>query len=364
MLTVLNNSWALLLGMLLLMIGNGLQGTLLGVRGALEGFDTNTMSWIMAAYFVGFLGGSRITPRLIRRVGHVRVFAALGSLVSAAFILYAAVADPIAWAVMRLLVGFCFSGLYVVAESWLNDSATNETRGQALSAYVIMQMLGIVTAQALVNFGDPAGYVLFVAMSVLVSISFAPILLSVSPAPVFQTTKPMGLKELFSTSPLGFVGTFFLGAIFSALFGMAPVYGTEKGLSVPEISVFVALIYLGGLVAQFPIGWLSDRMDRRRLIFGVTAGGAVLTAGAMMLPSTFLVLGFTAVVIGAVSNPLYSLMLAYTNDFLDHDDMAAAAGQLMFVNGCGAIIGPADDERANDRAAAVDEHELPRGGGH
>ncbi|MEL6678017.1 MAG: MFS transporter [Pseudomonadota bacterium] len=340
MLTVLNNSWALLLGMLLLMIGNGLQGTLLGVRGALEGFDTNTMSWIMAAYFVGFLGGSRITPRLIRRVGHVRVFAALGSLVSAAFILYAAFADPIAWAVMRLLVGFCFSGLYVVAESWLNDSATNETRGQALSAYVIMQMLGIVTAQVLVNFGDPGGYVLFVVMSVLVSISFAPILLSVSPAPVFQTTKPMGLRDLFRASPLGFIGTFFMGAIFSALFGMAPVFGTEKGLSVAEISIFVALIYVGGLVAQFPIGWLSDRMDRRRLIFGVTAGGAVAIVGAMLLPSSFAVLSFAAVLIGAVSNPLYSLLLAYTNDFLDHDGMAAAAGQLMFVNGCGAIIGP------------------------
>ncbi|MEO0911758.1 MAG: MFS transporter, partial [Pseudomonadota bacterium] len=169
MLYILRNSWALLLGVLLLMIGNGLQGTVLGLRGAIEGFSAATMSYVMSAYFVGFLLGSRLTPHLIRRVGHVRVFAALGSLISAAFILYAAFPHPIMWAAMRLLVGLCFSGVYVVAESWLNDSASNETRGQSLSLYLIVQMLGIISAQGVVNFADAGGYMLFVIMSVLVS---------------------------------------------------------------------------------------------------------------------------------------------------------------------------------------------------
>ena len=170
MLLVLRQSWALLIGMLLLMIGNGLQGTLLGVRGSLENIDSSTMGYIMAGYFLGFLGGSRITPIMLQRVGHVRVFAALGSLVSAAFILYAAIVDPIAWWLLRVLVGFCFSGIYVVAESWLNDSTSNETRGQTLSLYLIVQMGGIVLGQLMLNVADPGGYNLFVLITVLVSI--------------------------------------------------------------------------------------------------------------------------------------------------------------------------------------------------
>jgi len=164
MLSVLTNAWALLFGIFLLQIGNGLQGTLLGVRGGLEGFSATTMGYVMSGYFVGFLGGARITPWLLHRVGHVRVFAALASLISAAFILYAALVDPLAWFIMRLMVGFCFSGVYVVAESWLNDTATNETRGQTLSAYLMAQMIGIVLAQALLNVSDPGGYDLFIIM--------------------------------------------------------------------------------------------------------------------------------------------------------------------------------------------------------
>ena len=151
-----------MLGILLLMVGNGLQGTLLGIRGTLEQIDASWMGVIMAAYFIGFLGGSRVTPVLLRRVGHVRVFAALGSLVSAAFILYAAIVDPLFWLAMRLVVGFCFSGLYVVAESWINDMASNETRGQVLSLYILIQMTGLVTGQLLLNVADPSGYTLFV----------------------------------------------------------------------------------------------------------------------------------------------------------------------------------------------------------
>ena len=162
MLAVINNSWALLLGMFMLMIGNGLQGTLLGVRGGIEGYDAATMGVVMACFFVGFLGGSRLTPVLLRRVGHVRVFAAFASIISACFILYAELVHPVSWAIMRLIVGFCCSGVFVVAESWLNDSATNETRGQTLSAYLVVQMLGMAAAQGLLNVGDPAGYTLFV----------------------------------------------------------------------------------------------------------------------------------------------------------------------------------------------------------
>ena len=336
---VIKNSWALLFGMFLLMLGNGLQGTLLGVRGSIEGMSPQTMSWVMTGYFVGFLFGSQLTPNMIRRVGHVRVFAALGSLVSACLILYAAWTNPYFWFLLRIIVGFSFSGIYVVAESWLNDSSSNETRGQTLSAYLIVQMMGIVLAQAVLNFADPSGYMLFIIISVVVSLSFAPILLSVSPAPQFQTSKRMTLSQLWSISPLGVVGQFFLGAIFAALFGMASVYGTERGLTVKDISLFVAAIYFGGMILQYPIGWVSDRMDRRVLIFIVCSIGTFFSFAAN-LSDNFIWLLIVAFIIGGVSNPLYSLYIAYTNDYLEHDDMASASGGLIFLTGIGAIFGP------------------------
>ncbi|MDA7428880.1 MFS transporter [Primorskyibacter aestuariivivens] len=340
MLQVISSAWALLLGMMLLMVGNGLQGTLLGVRGEIEGFSTFEMSLVMSAYFVGFLGGSRLAPEMIRRVGHVRVFAALASFISAVLILYPFATHPVAWIIGRVIIGFSFSGVYVTAESWLNNAATNETRGQTLSAYMIVQMAGVVAAQALLLVADPSGYELFVIISVLVSISFAPILLSISPTPAFDTTKPLSLRQLYGISPLGCVGMFLLGGVFSAQFGMAAVYGAEAGLSLGQISLFVASFYIGALVLQYPLGWLSDRMDRRLLILvasAVCGGGAVIGAGMGGIFAALLVAAF---LVGGMSNPLYSLLIAHTNDFLDPDDMAAASGGLIFINGLGAIAGP------------------------
>ena len=340
MLTVLRNSWALLLGIMLLMLGNGMQGTLLGIRGGIEGFTTAQMSYVMAAYFLGFLFGSRMTPEMIRRVGHVRVFAALGSMISAVLILYAAAPDWIAWALMRVVIGFSFSGVYITAESWLNNASTNETRGQALSLYMIMQMLGIIAAQGLLNFGDPSGYILFVIPSVLVSLAFTPILLSASQAPAFETTKRLSFAALYRASPLGCVGMFLLGGVFSAQFGMSSVWGTAAGLSLREISIFVAAIYVGGLVFQYPIGWASDRLGRRALVLWLSLLGGVALLMPVVFPMTFTGLVAIAVIMGGISNPIYSLLVAYTNDFLDASDMAAASAGLLFINGLGAISGP------------------------
>ncbi len=340
MLVVLKNSWALLLGMLLLMLGNGLQGTLLGVRGGLESIDSATLGYVMSAYFVGFLVGSQITPVLLQRVGHVRVFAAFGSLVSAAFILYGAFVHPAAWLVLRLIVGLCFSGLYVVAESWMNHSATNETRGQALSTYMVVQMLGMVLGQLLLNVGDPGGYDLFVLLTVLVSVSFAPILLSSSPAPMHETSTPMNVKSLVVASPLASVSMFLLGGIYSILFAMAPVYAVSQGFSVASVSVFVTMVFMGGLVFQFPIGWFSDRMDRRQLIIALTAIGAFAGIFGSLFGNSFIVLLAIALILGGTSTPLYSLIVAYANDYLEPEQMSAASGGLLFLNGSGAMGGP------------------------
>lgn len=340
MLKVLAGSWALLLGLMLLMLGNGLQGTLLGIRGAIEGFATWQMSVVMSSYFLGFLAGSQLTPHMLARVGHVRVFAALGSLISAVLVLYAQVPDWIAWSALRVVIGFSFAGVYVTAESWLNNAATNETRGQALSLYMIVQMVGIIAAQGMLNLADPGGYTLFVVASVLVSVAFTPILLSVSPAPPFAATKSMGFGRLFRISPLGCVGIFLMGGVYAALFGMAAVWGGLMGLSVLQISIFVALIYLGGLVFQYPIGWLSDRSDRRQLIVAVALGCAGVSLVAAWAPLPFAGLAVAGLLIGGLANPLYALLLAHTNDFLEAEDMAGASGGLLFINGVGAVAGP------------------------
>jgi MFS family permease len=340
MLSIFRSSWALFIGIGLLMIGNSMQGTLLGIRGSLENFNPTVMGFVMAAYFIGFLGGSWLTPGLIRNVGHVRVFAALASLISAAFIIYAVFVNPWAWALMRLIVGFGFSGVYVVAESWVNNAADNEHRGQALSAYMIVQMVGIVIGQALINLSSPGGYDLFILMSVLVSISFAPILLSAAPAPVAGASERMSITELLQSSPLGCVGSMLLGGIFSALFGMAVVYAGELEFSVETTSAFVSSIYIGGMLMQYPIGWISDRMDRRRVIMIVTilgTGACVLgILGAPSKPALFV----AAFVLGGVANPLYSLLIAHTNDYLPASKMASASSGLVFLNGLGAMFGP------------------------
>ena len=340
MIQVFSSAWALLLGMGLLMIGNGMQSTLLGIRGAAESFSTFEMSIVMSCYFVGFLGGSRMAPGMIRRVGHVRVFAALASLISAVMILYPTFPNVVLWSLGRVLIGFCFSAVYVTAESWLNNAADNSNRGQALSLYMIVQTFGIVIAQALLLIPDSSGFILFVIPSILVSVAITPILLSISPTPAFDTTKPMSLRQLAEFSPLGCVGMFLLGGIFAAQFGMASVYGAEAGLSVAQISLYVAMFFLGAVILQYPIGWISDRMDRRALIVivaGIGAGGSIL---GMMLGQNYPVLLVSAFIMGGMSNPLYSLLIAHTNDFLEHDDMAAASGGLVFINGLGAILGP------------------------
>jgi len=340
MFQVLSGIWALLLGIVLIMLGNGMQFTLIGLRGEIEGFSAQELAVVTSGYFAGFLIGARLTPLMIRRVGHVRVIAALGSFMSAGLIAFALLTEPWAWTVLRILVGFCMSGIYVTAESWLNDAATNETRGKVLAAYMIAQTLGIIGAQGLLTLGDAGTAALFIGASILVSISFAPVLLSVNPVPATEVAQPMSLRELFSSSPLGTVGIFLLGSIYATQSGMGAVYGTQIGLSADKIALFVAMLFAGALLFQYPIGWLSDRIDRRRLIFGAAAFGAVSCALGWYGGDGLLPLLAAAFLAGGVTTPLYALFLAYTNDFLPTEAMPAASGALVLTFGVGAISGP------------------------
>ena len=348
MLQALSGVWALLVGIVLIMLGNGMHFPLMGLRGGIEGFSAAELAVVTSGYFLGFLSGARFTPVLIQRVGHVRVFAALGSFMSAGLIAFTLLAEPWVWTVLRVLVGFCMSGIYVAAESWLNNASTNESRGKVLSAYMIAQTLGIIGAQGLLTLGDAATSALFVGASILVSISFAPILLSVAPVPAVEVARPMSLRDLYSGSPLGTVGIFLLGSVYATQSGMGAVFGSEIGMSANEIALFIAMLFAGALVLQYPIGWLSDRFDRRRVIFGT----AILGAAASLLgwlagagEAVFDARGIwplmgSAFLVGGMTTPLYALLLAYTNDYLSRDEMPAASGGLVFTFGLGAILGP------------------------
>ncbi len=340
MVQVLSGVWALLIGIVFIMLGNGMHFTLIGLRGGIEGFSSAELAIVTSGYFAGFLSGARLTPRLIRHVGHVRVFAALGSFMSAGLIAFTLLAEPWAWTILRILIGFCMSGIYVAAESWLNNAASNETRGKVLSAYMIAQTLGIIGAQGLLTLGDAGTSVLFIGASILVSISFAPILLSAAPVPAAEVAQPMTLRQLFAGSPLGTVGIFLLGGVYATQSGMGAVFGTQIGMSTAEVALFIATLFAGALLLQYPIGWLSDRIDRRKLIFWAAAlGGISCMAGWITGGSLWLLLA-AAFFAGGVTTPLYALFLAYTNDALSVEEMPAASGGLVFTFGLGAILGP------------------------
>jgi MFS family permease len=340
MIKVLSGVWALLLGVVLIMLGNGMHFTLIGLRGGIEGFSSTELAIVTSGYFMGFLSGARLTPLMIQRVGHVRVFAALGSFMSAALIALPLLTEPWAWTLLRVLVGFCMSGIYVAAESWLNAASTNETRGKVLSAYMIAQTLGIIGAQGLLTLGDAGTSVLFICASILVSVSFAPILLSAVTVPVVEVARSMPLRDLFQGSPLGTVGIFLLGSVYATQSGMGAVFGTQIGLTATQIALFIAMLFAGALVLQYPIGWLSDRMDRRRLIFGLAVLGAASCVLGWVTGGGLWPLMTAAFFAGGVTTPLYALLLAYTNDSLTASDMPAASGGLVFTFGLGAIAGP------------------------
>ena len=340
MIKVLSGVWALLLGIVLIMLGNGMHFTLIGLRGGIEGFSSTELAIVTSGYFLGFLSGARLTPLMIQRVGHVRVFAALGSFMSAGLIALPLLTEPWAWTALRIIVGFCMSGIYVAAESWLNASATNETRGKVLSAYMIAQTLGIIGAQGLLTLGDAATSTLFIGASILVSISLAPILLSATPVPAVEVAQPMPLRRLFVGSPLGTVGIFLLGSVYATQTGMGAVFGSQIGLTANQIALFIAMLFAGALVLQYPIGWLSDRMDRRILIFGLALLGAASCLLGWITGGGLWPLMTAAFFAGGVTTPLYALLLAYTNDSLSAADMPAASGGLVFTFGLGAIAGP------------------------
>ncbi|MBT5434278.1 MAG: MFS transporter [Alphaproteobacteria bacterium] len=334
--------WALLVGISLLMMGSGLQGSLLGVRASVEDFSALMTGVVMSSYYAGFVLGSVVTPRLISRVGHIRVFGALASIASAIALMHAVFVEPIVWSALRVLTGFCYIGLFIVAESWINDRSTNENRGQLLSIYMMVMTGAMATGPLLLNLGRTTGYDLFILASVLVSVGLVPVALTTYSAPKFEEQERFSLRKLYSISPLGVAGALINGATAGALVWLAAVYGRSIGMDIEDISIFTAASIVGGTILVWPIGRLSDRYDRRLILTGVALVGGVSASIAAIAIAPSPVAQMCAVaVVGGLTMPLYSLAVAHTNDHLQPKQMVAASSGLLLANGIGGMAGPA-----------------------
>lgn len=339
----IRSSWPLFVGMLFLMVSNGLLATLLTLRASGLGFSETAIGLMQSAYPVGSLLGCVVAPRLVPRVGHIRVFAALASVASTAALIHLVTFDPWSWAAMRMLAGFCFAGLYVVAESWLNGRATNDSRGSLLSIYFIIQTGGVAAGQMLLNLSSPDGILLFVVISVLISLSLVPILISAQATPAFEIPEWISFAALFRLSPMGLTGCFLNGITQGAIYIALALYGRAIGLDTGAIGALVGFATLGGMLFQFPLGRLSDFVDRRLVIVG-SAGLAVpvsLALASLGTPSTGLVTLYAGVtVLGGLTLPIYSICVAHTNDYLKPGQIVAATGTLVLVLGFGIVFGP------------------------
>ena len=341
MFTVLIKNWALFFGFAIICLAHGLQGTLIGVRAVFEGFSFISTGFIVAGYYVGYLSGSIIIPIFLKRVGHIRVFAALASLASIAILLHSLFLEQYMWFLIRIITGISLSGIYVIMESWLNDKSTNETRGKILSIYMIITFSFLGMGQLLLNLSDPKQVDLFILVSILLSFALLPILLSNTEAPNTSNPKNISLKELFIISPLGFVGAFFTGLAHSAIFGYGAVFAAAKGLGLFEISIFMVIVSSFGALFQWPVGYISDKVDRRIVLIGVTfiASGLSLFIVASSYISIVIFFLLLAIYSG-MCLPMYSLTIAHTNDFLQQNEIVGASATIAILVGLGSICGP------------------------
>ena len=331
----------LLCGLFLFSLGNGLQGTLVAIRAGLEGVGEEGIGAIMSFYFIGYVMGTFLAPRVVRRVGHIRTFASFASIASAATLAHILTVDAVSWALFRAVSGLCIAGLAVVIESWMNSHAAPENRGTVLSLYGLVTVAAIACGQLLLNIADPDGFILFCLISILISLSLVPISLSRASAPTVTEGVSLNLRYLYRLSSLGVIGTLLTGLTMGAFVGMGATYAQVMGLSAREISLFMLCLMLGSLLFQWPLGWLSDRMDRRLMIAVVACANALVCLAFIVLNdkelTMLLVLAFF---LGGFGQPLYSLCVAHANDSVTESEMLSTASTLLLVFGAGSIFGP------------------------
>lgn len=332
---------ALLASVAILLMGNGLLGTLLPVRAQLEAFSAVSIGVLGSAYFLGFALGCVLGPFAVRRVGHIRAFTAMVSIASAAALAHALFLDPLVWWTLRLVTGFCFAALYMIIESWLNEKATNENRGQIFSIYTIINLTVITAGQMMLTLYSPVAFALFALTSILVSLAAVPVALTTAPAPA-----PLGIVRirpghLYRLSPVGSAGALAVGLANGSFWSLGPLFAQSNGLGTTGIAVFMSTAVIAGAAGQWPLGHLSDRWDRRHVILIACAGaGLAALAVSLIAPLWGEGLFVFAALFGAFAFPLYALAAAHMNDLVEAGGFVEASSGLLLLYATGAVIGP------------------------
>ena len=337
---VIRTTWPLFLGIFFIGLGNGLQGTLSSWRADFEGFSVLTTGLIMSGFFVGALASSMLSPKQIKKTGQIRTYAAYASIASTAILIQILFIEPPIWFVARFLSGFCIVGIMIIVEGWLNSISSNENRGQIFSIHMIVVWGGLALGQGLFVVDDPAGVSLFLLASILLSVSLIPILLTEIKAPETDVQESLGLKALWKASPSG-VATIGLSGLASAgFFGVGTIYAVKAGLSVSETALFMTLFIGFGAVSQWPLGWLSDKVDRRKVILLCCASVISICIVLVSFEFTSTIHLILSALVGAFTLPLYSIGVAQANDRLEPKQMISASGTIVLVFSVFAVLGP------------------------
>lgn len=331
---------SLLLAIFMLMAGGGFMATLIAVRLERAGSSPLVVGAVGTAYFVGLVIGSTRAGVLVARVGHIRAFAAFVSLFSASTLSYAIHQDPVLWASLRLIDGMCIAGVYVCLESWLNERAESQARGTVLAGYMIALYVGQALGQFLLNLSDAKPSMPFLVASILISLSAIPVALTRISAPRPVDVETLSVKALLETSPLAIVGAAVTGLMLGAFYSLGAVYARRMGMELSSVAIFMSTVIFGGVALQWPLGLLSDRFDRRRVIVSAFAGTMVTGLGSAMIADPGPALPTLGALFGGLSFALYPLCVAHANDRLEPEQRVAASGGLVLTYSAGAAAGP------------------------
>jgi MFS family permease len=341
MVQALSSVASLLLGVALLLMGIGLFGTFIAVRMTLEGFSPEALGLVASLYYAGLMAGALYAGRVVARAGHIRAFAAFAAIMAASILVMALTVNLAMWGLLRAVIGFCSAGLFMVAESWLNERTGNETRGQVFAIYMITNYTALGLSQLLLGVAPPDGPDLFLVVAILVALGLVPVALTraSSPAPIADVS--FGFRRLFRISPLGVVGCFAAGMITAAFYGLAPRFAHDTGFDVNLIAAFMTVTILGGLALQWPVGRVSDVFDRRLVMIGVCfATSLVCLAILLTTPANVWSLTLWGLIYGGLSFTIYPLSVAHANDFVDPSELVPTSAGLLLAYAVGASVGP------------------------
>jgi MFS family permease len=334
--------YALFLGSALLMFGGGLQGLLLSVRGAEENFSLLALGLIGTGWSVGFVAGSLTVPLVVRKVGHIRAFSVMAAIGTITILLNLLWINDVSWIVLRALSGFCFAGAAMIVESWLNEVSDNKNRGTIFSIYVTINMAASTMGQIAMSVTGTAGYIPFIIGAISFICAVLPTALTSSPQPKPLASAKIDIGLLYRTSPVAAIAAFSVGMANGAFGTLAPVYGYERGLDASGIALLFALAAILGAVAQVPFGRLSDRVDRRLVMIGLSLFAAIIGALTVIInPEAGWPMYMLFAAYGFAANPIYAVAVAHANDFAKDGEFAKIAGGMLLILGVGLAIGPA-----------------------